>query len=202
MFDTNMTPLNISKKNEKKITTFIDLALEFNKTHNIFVRKNAKEVFEKDIVDCLPITSEILYKESVLDLGSGGGFPGILIGILKPNNKVCLVESSTKKCYFLKKTVHELSLKNVFIINSTISKNNNIGRYDIITARAFANTEKIINITKNNTKPSTKYLLLKGTIKKLKEELEVLNTKQLTYEIIKLDNKKAERHLVKINQNE
>ena len=113
MFDTNMTPLNISKKNEEKITTFIDLALEFNKTHNIFVRKNAKEVFEKDIVDCLPITSEILDKESVLDLGSGGGFPGILIGILKPNNKVCLVESSSKKCYFLKKTVHELSLKNI-----------------------------------------------------------------------------------------
>ena len=202
MFDTNITPLNISKKNEEKITTFIDLALEFNKTHNIFVRKNAKEVFEKDIVDCLPLTSEILDKESVLDLGSGGGFPGILIGILKPNNKVCLVESSSKKCYFLKKTAHELSLKNVFIINSTISKNNNIGKYDIITARAFANTEKIINITKNNTKPSTKYLLLKGTIKKLKEELEVLNTKQLTYEIIKLDNKKAERHLVKIKQNE
>ena len=202
MFDTNITPLNISKKNEEKITTFIDLALEFNKTHNIFVRKNAKEVFEKDVVDCLPLTSEILDKESVLDLGSGGGFPGILIGILKPNNKVCLVESSSKKCYFLKKTVHELALKNVFIINSTISKKNNIGKYDIITARAFANTEKIINITKNNTKPSTKYLLLKGTIKKLNEELEVLNTKQLTYEIIKLDNKKAERHLVKINQNE
>ena len=202
MFDTNITPLNISKKNEEKITTFIELALEFNKTHNIFVRKNAKEVFEKDIFDCLPLTTEILDKESVLDLGSGGGFPGILIGILKPNNKVCLVESSSKKCYFLKKTAHELSLKNVFIINSTISKNNNIGKYDIITARAFANTEKIINITKNNTKPSTKYLLLKGTIKKLNEELEVLNTKQLTYEIIKLDNKKAERHLVKINQNE
>ena len=201
MFDTK-TPLNISKKNEEKITIFIDLALEFNKTHNIFVRKNATEVFEKDIVDCLPLTTEILDKESVLDLGSGGGFPGILIGILKPKNRVCLVESSSKKCYFLKKTAHELSLKNVFIINSTISKNNNIGKYDIITARAFANTEKIINITKNNTKPSTKYLLLKGTIKKLNEELEVLNTKQLTYEIIKLDNKKAERHLVKINQNE
>ena len=202
MFDKNITPLNISKKNEEKIAIFIDLALEFNKTHNIFVRKNAKEVFEKDILDCLPLTKEISDKKSVLDLGSGGGFPGILIGILKPNNKVCLVESSSKKCYFLKKTVHELSLKNVFIINSTISKNNNIGKYDIITARAFANMEKIINITKNNTKPSTKYLLLKGTIKKLNEELEVLNTKQLTYEIIKLDNKKAERHLVKINQNE
>ena len=195
MFDTNTTPLNVSKKNEEKITTFIDLALEFNKTHNIFVRKNAKEVFEKDIVDCLPLTSEILDKKSVLDLGSGGGFPGILIGILKPNNKVCLVESSSKKCYFLKKTVHELSLKNVFIINSTISKNNNIGKYDIITARAFAHTEKIINITKNNIKPSTKYLLLKGTIKKTMEEIDALNKNQYSYKIINQDTKERERNI-------
>ena len=195
MFDTNITPLNISKKNEEKITTFIDLALEFNKTHNIFVRKNAKEVFEKDIVDCLPLTSEILDKKSVLDLGSGGGFPGILIGILKPNNKVCLVESSSKKCYFLKKTAHELSLKNVFIINSTISKNNNIGKYDIITARAFAHTEKIINITKNNIKPSTKYLLLKGTIKKTMEEIDALNKNQYSYKIINQDTKERERNI-------
>ena len=194
MFDTK-TPLNISKKNEEKITIFIDLALEFNKTHNIFVRKNATEVFEKDIVDCLPLTTEILDKESVLDLGSGGGFPGILIGILKPNNRVCLVESSSKKCYFLKKTAHELSLKNVFIINSTISKNNNIGKYDIITARAFAHTEKIINITKNNIKPSTKYLLLKGTIKKTMEEIDALNKNQYSYKIINQDTKERERNI-------
>ena len=83
-----------------------------------------------------------------------------------------------------------------------ISKNNEIGKYDIVTARAFASTDKIINITKNNRKPSTKYLLLKGTLKKIKEEMAVLNTKQLTCEIIKIDNKKAERHLLKISQNE
>ena len=198
MLDINKALTGVNKQNIEKIKTFINLALEFNQTHNIFVRKDFKEVFEKDIVDCLPVASEIEKSDSVLDLGSGGGFPGILISLLRPKNEVSLVESSSKKCYFLKKTIDELNLNNTKIINENINENNNIGKYDIITARAFADINKIINITKNNITPKTKYLLLKGTIKKINKEMEVLNTKQLTCEIIKLDNKQAERHLVKI----
>ena len=198
MLDINKALPGVNKQNIEKIKTFINLALEFNQTHNIFVRKNFKEVFEKDIVDCLPVANEIEKSDSVLDLGSGGGFPGILISLLRPKNKVSLVESSSKKCYFLKKTIDELSLNNTKIINENINENNNVGKYDIITARAFADINKIINITKNNITPNTKYLLLKGTIKKINKEMEVLNTKQLTCEIIKLDNEQAERHLVKI----
>ena len=198
MLDINKALPGVNKQNIEKIKTFINLALEFNQTHNIFVRKDFKEVFEKDIVDCLPVASEIEKSDSVLDLGSGGGFPGILISLLRPKNEVSLVESSSKKCYFLKKTIDELNLNNTKIINENINENNNIGKYDIITARAFADINKIINITKNNITPKTKYLLLKGTIKKINKEMEVLNTKQLTCEIIKLDNKQAERHLVKI----
>ena len=198
MLDINKALPGVNKQNIEKIKTFISLALEFNQTHNIFVRKDFKEVFEKDIVDCLPVASEIEKSDSVLDLGSGGGFPGILISLLRPKNEVSLVESSSKKCYFLKKTIDELNLNNTKIINENINENNNVGKYDIITARAFADINKIINITKNNITPNTKYLLLKGTIKKINKEMEVLNTKQLTYEIIKLDNEQAERHLVKI----
>ena len=198
MLDINKALPSVDKQNIEKIRTFINLALEFNQTHNIFVRKNFNEVFEKDIVDCLPVANEIKKNGSVLDLGSGGGFPGILIGLLRPKNEVSLVESSSKKCYFLKKTINELNLNNTKIINENINENNNVGKYDIITARAFADINKIINVTKNNITLNTKYLLLKGTIKKINKEIEVLNTKQLTYEIIKLDNEQAERHLVKI----
>ena len=198
MLDINKALPGVNKQNIEKIKTFINLALEFNQTHNIFVRKDFKEVFEKDIVDCLPAANEIEKSDSVLDLGSGGGFPGILISLLRPKNEVSMVESSSKKCYFLKKTIDELNLNNTKIINENINENNNVGKYDIITARAFADINKIINITKNNITPNTKYLLLKGTIKKINKEMEVLNTKQLTCEIIKLDNEQAERHLVKI----
>ena len=86
----------------EKINTFISLALEFNKTHNIFSRKDNQEVFQKDILDCYPIIQYLEKDNTVLDLGSGGGFPGVLLSITKPNNKTYLIESSAKKMLFLK----------------------------------------------------------------------------------------------------
>ena len=74
--------------------------------------------------------------------------------------------------------------------------------FDIITARAFAPIEKIINLTKNNTHILTIYYLLKGKDKKTKEELKVINHKKHKCEIINLNNKNFDRSLVVIKQNE
>ena len=189
-------PKVFSGEQENKIKTFINLALDFNKTHNIFSRESYDEVYENDILDCKPLINYIKKNESVLDLGSGGGFPGILLSITRPENKISLLESSNKKCYFLKKASHELNLKNVEIINTTIFKNNNLGRFDIITSRAFAPIKKTMTLTKQNTKPSTKYLLLKGTRKKTTEEVATLNKNQYSYKIINKDTKRFERNLV------
>ena len=190
--------IEINNEKKEKILTFINLALDFNKTHNIFSRSSEQEVFEKDVLDSYPITKFIDNKKTILDLGSGGGFPGLVIAIIKPNNKVYLLESNQKKAYFLRKTIDELNIKNGIVINENITKRNNLGTFDIITARAFAKIGKIIELTRNNLKKETEYLLLKGTLKKIKEELKVLDTNQLTYEIIKLENKKQERHIIKI----
>ena len=111
-----------SKEQKIKIEKFIDLAVEFNKTHNIFSRNKERDVYNKDILDCAPLTRHIKTKQTVLDLGSGGGFPGILLAITRPNNKISLVESSKKKGYFLRKTKEDLCLTNVKIINKTINK--------------------------------------------------------------------------------
>jgi len=190
--------IEINNEKKEKISTFINLAFDFNKTHNIFARRNEQEVFEKDILDSYPITKFINNRKTILDLGSGGGFPGLVIAIIKPNNKVYLLESNQKKAYFLRKTIDELNIKNGIVINENITKRNNLGTYDIITARAFAKIGKIIELTRNNLKKETEYLLLKGTLQKIKEELKVLDTNQLTYEIIKQENKKQERHIIKI----
>ena len=106
-----------TKEQSEKINTFINLALEFNKTHNIFSRKDNNEVFHKDILDCYPIIQYLEKEKTVLDLGTGGGFPGILISITKPNNKTFLTESNSKKCYFLRTIIDKLSLNNTTIIN-------------------------------------------------------------------------------------
>ena len=182
----------------KKVNTFIELALEFNKTHNIFVRTNKKDVMQKDINDCLPIINLIKPNNNIADLGSGGGFPGILLSITKPSNKITLIESNNKKCYFLRTVIDKLELKNTEVINQTITKNNNLESFDVITARAFASIEKIINLTQKNNKKETEYILLKGKEQKIKEELKLLDQKKYRYEIIKLDNENQERNIVVI----
>ena len=189
-----------TRDQNKKIKEFINLALEFNKTHNIFVRKDYEEVFQKDVLDCAPLFNMIKEDESVIDLGSGGGFPGILLAISLPNNPISLLESSSKKCYFLKTVIEKLSLKNTTTINQTIKENNNLGAYDVITARAFAPIKKIIKLTKNNTHQKTKHILLKGKKKIIQEELKLINKNQYIYEIINRDTKEHERNIVVIKQ--
>ena len=193
-----VSQINFTKNQKEKINIFINLAINFNKTHNIFSRKSSEEVMKKDILDCAPIINIIPTNKSVLDLGSGGGFPGILLAITKPNNKISLLESSRKKCYFLKLAVEALELKNTTILNTTITKTNKIGVFDIITARAFASINKIIKLTQQNKTTTTKYILLKGREQKIKEELKLLNQKKFKYEIIKQNNTNQERNIVVI----
>jgi len=189
-----------TKEQHKKNKEFINLALEFNKTHNIFARKDYEEVFQKDVLDCAPLINMIKEEESIMDLGSGGGFPGILLAISLPNNPISLLESSSKKCYFLKTVIKKLSLKNTTTINQTIKESNSLGVYDVITARAFAPTKKIIKLTKNNTHQKTKHILLKGKKKIIQKELKLINKNQYIYEIINKDTKEYERNIVVIKQ--
>ena len=196
------TSKTFTEKQEKKIKKYISLATKFNQTHNIFVRKNEEEVFNEDIMDCLPILQAIEPNRSIADLGSGGGLPGILISITNPNNKISLIESSQKKCYFLRLLIDELDLKNTSVINTTITEKNKLGLFDIITARAFAQTRRIISLTKNNIHKKSKYLLLKGKYKKIQEELQSLDIKKFRYEITKLDHQTKERNLIMIKKNE
>ena len=193
---------NLSSGEVKNIHLFINEALLFNNKHNIFVREGFDDVLNKDIIDCIPLIKKIKNNTKILDLGSGGGFPGILIAILKANCEIHLVEKTQKKAYFLKKMKDMLKLKNTEVINKKLLSKNNIGFYDVITARAFSSTQNIIEITQNNIKTGSRYLLLKGREEKIKEELHSVDTNKYKYEIIKIDDSEHERHLVEINLNE
>ena len=192
----------LSTKEKDLINNFIDEALLFNLKHNIFIRSNKEEVFEKDIFDCLPLVEKIQHEQKILDLGSGGGFPGIILAILKPDCEIHLLEKSQKKCYFLNKTKDKLRLKNVRVLKTKINEKNQLEQYNVITARAFSSTKNILDLTKTNLKKNGKYLLLKGRIEKIEEEMSAINKNNYKYEIIKLENEKYERHLVKIKKNE
>ena len=189
-------------EHKEKIYQFVNKAIQFNKHHNIFQRTSAEEVLKKDVEESLQINSHISKQDTILDIGSGGGFPGIVIAISNPKTQTHLVESNQKKAYFLKQIKHDLFLDNLIIHNQRIESHNNLGEFSLITARAFATIEKILTLSENNLLQSGKYVLFKGTKNKIEEELTSLNTNKFKYEIIEQDNKKKERHLVVIKKHE
>ena len=91
---------------------------------------------------------------------------------------------------------------NMKVLKTTIQKRSSIGEYSLITARAFSSTKNILEISEKNLMKKGKYLLLKGKIDKINEELESINTNKYKCEIIKTENEKYERHLVEIKINE
>ena len=185
-----------------KIKEFVLKAIEFNKSHNIFVREMAEEVLEKDILDCMPLIQKINNNEKILDMGSGGGFPGLLIAILRPECEIHLLEKSQKKCYFLNKIIHELNLVNAKTLNTNITPNNKLGTYSLITSRAFSSTENTLKLSNKNLEKGGRYILLKGREEKIIEEIQSLDTNKYKCEIIKIENTTHERHLVEIKINE
>ena len=189
-------------EHKEKIYQFVNKAIQFNKHHNIFQRTSAEEVLKKDVEESLQINSHISKQDTVLDIGSGGGFPGIVIAISNPKTQTHLVESNQKKAYFLKQIKHDLFLDNLIVHNQRIEPHNNLGEFSLITARAFATIEKILTLSENNLLQSGKYVLFKGTKNKIEEELTSLNTNKFKYEIIEQDNKEKERHLVVIKKYE
>jgi 16S rRNA (guanine527-N7)-methyltransferase len=181
------------------INKFLEKALKYNQTHNLFNR-NSKEELKKDVNESISINRFITNKPKILDLGSGGGFPGIITAITNPECKIYLLEKNTKKSYFLKKTIIELELTNAFVIDKRLEQENDLGIFDLITARAFSSTNNILDLTKNNSNKETQYVLLKGTKKTITEELNEINTNNYIYEIINTEEKPKERNIVVIKK--
>ena len=187
-------------KQEEQVNIFIKEAFRYNKTHNLFVRESEETIYNKDIKDCWPLIEHIKNNDKILDVGTGAGFPGVLIAIAKPNLPITLAESNKKKTYFLKKTIKKLGLQNIKVEESHLTNKANLGLFSVITARAFSHTQNIINICDPMLQPKGRYLLLKGKRTKVEEEIESINKKEHKCEIIKLNNKYEERHILLIEK--
>ena len=140
-------------------------------------------------------------EKKILDIGSGAGLPGLLIAILQPRSHITMSEKSQKKAYFIKKTIQTLGLSNAKIKNKAIRPNTTTKKlFDIITARALAPTPKIISLSKHLLKKNGKYVLMKGTLEKTKEEVAQLDNNTYSYNIHKTNNKDKQRHILEITK--
>ena len=133
-------------KKEEKLNIFLQLLKEWNEKFNLTSIKDDKEIEIKHFEDSLKGAFLFPENASVVEIGSGGGFPSIPLMIEREDLKFTLVESVGKKCEFLKFIVKELSL-NAVVLNKRaedIGKDKNYReRFDVVTARAVANLQSL-----------------------------------------------------------
>ena len=131
--------LNDSQK--AKFNAYYELLIKYNKMFNITAITEKEEVYEKHFIDSILGADEIK-GNTLIDIGSGGGFPALPIKIVKEDLSVTLLEATGKKCEFLKTVISELDLEKVTVINGRaedLAKDENYReKFDVCTARAVA----------------------------------------------------------------
>ena len=180
-----------------QLEKYKELLLKWNKTHNLVSKSQARNL-DEHIEDSLSV-SDLLGPE-VLDLGSGGGFPGIPLAIKNPTKKFYLIESNAKKSAFLLNTSNQLELKNVKVYNKRIEEllperfPNNL---EIIT-RAFGSAAQTIKSSEHFLSCVNNSLKLMKTAHQYKEEELPEGYKETKQEKILLKGKDKGRILVTI----
>jgi 16S rRNA (guanine527-N7)-methyltransferase len=163
----------------QKFKQYTQLLLQYNKTHRLSGVKTSNDI-ERYIEDSLYPMQFLDLKEigTIVDIGTGAGFPGMILAIEYPDLNITLVEPLMKRTAFLHLIKSTYDLKNVNIITDRIE---NIDSFeaDLITSRAVTKTESLISLAKSFIGENTKLLFYKGE----SVESEIDNT--MNYELIK-----------------
>lgn len=145
-----MKLLEAFKLYENQLASFAkykDLLLEWNKKFNLTAITDEDEIEEKHFIDSLMLLNYVsLDNKSLLDVGSGAGFPGIPLAIACPKAKITLLESNGKKVAFLKEVVLQLKLNNVEIVQARSEEFNKREQFDYVTARAVKELNILLEI--------------------------------------------------------
>ena len=157
---------------------FIRLLQQWGKVHNLSGRLSREDI-EENILDSIYPLSFIDKYESFADIGTGAGYPGLILAMAQRDVKSYLIEPRIKRVSFLNFVKATLKLDNLTVICSRVEQVKDL-QVDLITSRAVTNTSLLLDITKNIKKENSSYLFYKGSM--LEDEIEV--AKLNSYKIV------------------
>ncbi len=169
-FVNNLKDLNIDIDNDKlnKLDIYYNFLVEYNSHTNLTAITDKEDVYLKHFYDSLTIVKSIDLStvNTLIDVGTGAGFPGMVLAIMYPNIKVTLLDSNNKRINFLNELRDKLGITNVETIHerSEIYAKNHKDMYDLVTARAVKNMKELTELCLPLVKANGYFIPLKGNI--------------------------------------
>lgn len=174
---------------------YVALLKKWNTTYNLTALRDEEKIISHHILDSLTLLPFVENAQTMMDIGSGGGLPGIPTAICRPDLHITLLDSNTKKTSFLQQAIIELGLNNVTVASGRVEAMHN-KKADMVTSRAFAELADFISLTKHLLNDDGRWVAMKGVYPY--EELEHIPA---SVEIVRVDKLEvpmlgAERHMV------
>lgn len=167
-FIEELKKLNIKVTDEmlEKLDIYCNFLLEYNKHTNLTAIKEENDIYLKHFYDSLTLVKSIDLTsiENLLDIGTGAGFPGMVLKIFFPNLQIYLVDSNNKKTKFLNELKNKLNVDKVEVINNRIENITSrfINSIDVVTARAVTNLPVLVELALPLVKVNKYFIAMKG----------------------------------------
>lgn len=189
-FQDELLKLNIKLTDSQKeaLEKYYELLIEYNKITNLTRITSKEDVYLKHFYDSLTIVKAIDLNtvDNLCDIGTGAGFPGLVLKIVFPNLKVTLLDSLQKRINFLNQVIKELDLKDIEAIHKRAEEYaiNNRNKFDLVTSRAVAHTSILLEYAIPITKVNGAFIPLKANVD---EELKEIDNAMKELNVILLD---------------
>jgi 16S rRNA (guanine527-N7)-methyltransferase len=185
--------IDLPEAAQQQLLAFRDLLLKWNKTYNLTALRDPEQAISHHLLDSLAILPYV-NDGALLDVGSGGGLPGIPLAIARPQLSVRMVDTVQKKATFLQQAAIQLGLKNVAVDHARVEELS--GQYAQISSRAFAELKLFVELTRHLLAPGGRWLAMKGV--RPDDEIAALPAGIVVDRIVPLSvpGLDAERHLI------
>jgi 16S rRNA (guanine527-N7)-methyltransferase len=192
--------LDVSPAQQDKLMDYLALMFKWNAVYNLTSLRDPMQMVTHHLLDSLAAVPAFATAHNVLDVGSGGGLPGIVLAIVRPDMKVSMIDTVHKKTAFLTQVKAELGLVNVTVYTARVEQLEVSDKFDVITSRAFADLSDFVNWSCHLLADGGRYIALKGVAPKDEQERLPAEWKVAGLEPLQVPRLGAERHLVFIER--
>lgn len=194
--------LDLSEAQRTQLLDYLALLAKWNSVYNLTSVRDPMQMVTQHLLDALAAVPAFIDAKNVLDVGAGGGLPGIVLAIALPATRVSLIDTVHKKTAFLTQVKAELGLSNVTVHTGRVEQLQAAQKFDVITSRAFADLSDFVNWSGHLLAEYGKFIALKGVApaderERLPEQWKVSELRGL-----RVPGLNAERHLVFITKSQ